>query len=174
MWYFYDTEFLDNGRTIDLISIGIIADDGREYSAHVDGYDWAAAAAHPFVSTEVLPHLADIPQRPREQVADEIAEFLDPDTRPELWGYFPAYDHVCLAQLWGTMLDPPPHIPQRTNCIAQLGQLLHASEPPVSNNAAHDALADARWTRDVFNWIIDNHPLQTLPNHQTDRSAHHV
>lgn len=31
--YFYDTEFLEDGRTIDLISIGIVADDGREYYA---------------------------------------------------------------------------------------------------------------------------------------------
>lgn len=31
--YFYDTEFLEDGKTIDLISIGIVADDGREYYA---------------------------------------------------------------------------------------------------------------------------------------------
>ncbi len=29
--YFYDCEFLENGNTIELISIGIVADDGREY-----------------------------------------------------------------------------------------------------------------------------------------------
>lgn len=33
MKYFYDTEFLDNGTTVDLISIGIVAEDGREYYA---------------------------------------------------------------------------------------------------------------------------------------------
>ena len=31
MQYFYDTEFIDNGRHIDLISIGIVAADGREF-----------------------------------------------------------------------------------------------------------------------------------------------
>jgi hypothetical protein len=31
--YFYDCEFLEDGRTIELISIGIVADDGREYYA---------------------------------------------------------------------------------------------------------------------------------------------
>jgi hypothetical protein len=31
--YFYDTEFVDNGETIDLISIGIVCEDGREYYA---------------------------------------------------------------------------------------------------------------------------------------------
>ena len=33
MKYFYDTEFIDNGRTIELISIGVAAEDGREYYA---------------------------------------------------------------------------------------------------------------------------------------------
>src|SRR6266545_3223216 len=30
MKIFYDTEFLEDGRTIELISIGMVADDGRE------------------------------------------------------------------------------------------------------------------------------------------------
>jgi hypothetical protein len=29
MKYYYDTEFIEDGRTIDLISIGIVAEDGR-------------------------------------------------------------------------------------------------------------------------------------------------
>ena len=30
MRYFYDTEFIDDGRTVELISIGVAAEDGRE------------------------------------------------------------------------------------------------------------------------------------------------
>lgn len=39
--YDYDCEFLEDGRTIDLISIGIVGDDGRTYYAVSDecGYD---------------------------------------------------------------------------------------------------------------------------------------
>lgn len=33
MRYWFDTEFIENGKTIDLISIGIVAEDGREYYA---------------------------------------------------------------------------------------------------------------------------------------------
>ena len=33
MKYFLDTEFIEDGKTIDLISIGIVAEDGREYYA---------------------------------------------------------------------------------------------------------------------------------------------
>jgi hypothetical protein len=31
--YFYDTEFIENGKTIDLISIGVVREDGRSYYA---------------------------------------------------------------------------------------------------------------------------------------------
>lgn len=33
MRYFFDTEFHEDGQTIDLISIGIVAEDGREFYA---------------------------------------------------------------------------------------------------------------------------------------------
>jgi len=33
MKYFFDTEFIEDGRTIDLISIGIVSEDGRDYYA---------------------------------------------------------------------------------------------------------------------------------------------
>lgn len=40
MKYYYDTEFLEDGRTINLISIGIVAEDGREYYAVNSEADW--------------------------------------------------------------------------------------------------------------------------------------
>ena len=30
MRYFYDTEFIEDGTTIELVSIGVVAEDGRE------------------------------------------------------------------------------------------------------------------------------------------------
>ena len=38
--YTYDTEFLEDGKTIDLISIGIVGEDGREYYAINSDADW--------------------------------------------------------------------------------------------------------------------------------------
>ena len=43
MRYFYDTEFIDDGRTIELISIGIAAEDGRD-----DGEDDHGSLSTPF------------------------------------------------------------------------------------------------------------------------------
>ena len=39
MKYFIDTEFVDDGKTIDLISIGIVAEDGRELYVESADFD---------------------------------------------------------------------------------------------------------------------------------------
>ena len=50
--YFYDTEFIENGRTIDLVSIGVVAEDGREFYAVSKEFDanaagpWAVSYTH--------------------------------------------------------------------------------------------------------------------------------
>jgi len=152
--YFYDTEFVEDGTTIDLISIAFVCEDGRELYLHVDGYDRDKAYRHEFVGQHVMPYLDGKPTTPRDDAARQIAAFIQPGA--DLWGYFPSYDHVALAQLYGTMMDLPNHIPMRTNCIAQLAQMGRVGRIPVPNDAAHDALADARWTRDAFHWLLQH------------------
>ena len=58
MKIYYDTEFVEDGLTIDLISIGLVAEDGREYYA-VCNDSWAVqrAVEHPWLSVNVVPHL---------------------------------------------------------------------------------------------------------------------
>src|SRR5262249_42772503 len=53
--YFYDTEFIDNGRTIELISIGVAAEDGREYYAISTEFNPERAGS--WVRRNVLPKL---------------------------------------------------------------------------------------------------------------------
>lgn len=55
MRYFYDTEFIDNGRIIDLISIGVVAEDGREFYAVSTEFDPESAGR--WVRHNVLPKL---------------------------------------------------------------------------------------------------------------------
>jgi hypothetical protein len=55
---FYDTEFVDDGRTIDLISIGMVAEDGRWlYRVVRDNWTMQRAARHSWLRGNVLPHL---------------------------------------------------------------------------------------------------------------------
>lgn len=55
--YFYDLEFCENGKTIDLLSIGIVAEDGREYYAVNATADITTAKENPWLVANVLPHL---------------------------------------------------------------------------------------------------------------------
>lgn len=53
--YFIDSEFIDDGETIDLISIGIVASDGRSYYAQSVEFDHRKASD--WVKENVLIHL---------------------------------------------------------------------------------------------------------------------
>ena len=64
--YFLDTEFYENGKTIDLISIGIVCSDGREFYAV--NREAELDKVSPWVRDHVLPSLptyGDPAWRPR-------------------------------------------------------------------------------------------------------------
>jgi hypothetical protein len=52
---FIDTEFVEDGKTIDLISIALVDDLGGELYLVSSEYDRAKAESHAFVSQYVLP-----------------------------------------------------------------------------------------------------------------------
>lgn len=53
--YFIDTEFIEDGRTIDLLSVAICAEDGRDLYLQYDRAPFEKA--NDFVARNVLPHL---------------------------------------------------------------------------------------------------------------------
>lgn len=58
MRVYLDTEFVDTGKTIDLISIGMVADDGKEfYRINASGNGVGVAANQSWLSKNVVPHL---------------------------------------------------------------------------------------------------------------------
>ncbi|MBF6212972.1 polyadenylate-specific 3'-exoribonuclease AS [Nocardia puris] len=147
MRYFYDCEFIEDGVVIDLVSIGVVCEDGREYYAVSTEFD--AGRAGPWVRKHVLPLLPPESSplwRSREQIRDDLYKFLVPRTsvQPELWAWVGAYDHVALCQLWGSMTALPTELPRYTNELRQHWDA-HGRPPlPPVPPDAHDALADAR------------------------------
>lgn len=169
--YFYDTEFLDDGVTIDMISIGIVADDGREYYAVNQQADWTAIGEHKWLQDNVIPHLPPESEwKPRWQIANEVAKFLlDGDTPPELWAWFAAYDHVAFSQLFGRMLDIPHGIPMYTNDLRSVIDFMPSAYrklPSQPSSTIHDALEDARFLKVrcefVSNTIKENNLALTI------------
>lgn len=55
--YCYDTEFLEDGHTIELISIGIVCEDGREYYAVNSELPIDLIRKNDWLMTNVVPHL---------------------------------------------------------------------------------------------------------------------
>ncbi|KAA8962664.1 polyadenylate-specific 3'-exoribonuclease AS [Mycobacterium sp.] len=147
MRYFYDTEFIEDGRTIELISIGVAAEDGREYYAVSTEFDPARAGS--WVRAHVLPKLPPPSSqlwRSRARIRTELEDFLRiEDAEPiELWAWVGGYDHVALCQLWGPMTALPTAIPRFTRELRQLWEAKGCPPMPPRSPEAHDALVDAR------------------------------
>ena len=146
--YFYDCEFIEDGRTIDLVSIGVVDEHGREFYAISTEFDPAPAV--PWVRRNVLDRLPS-PGHPawrsRQRIREDLYQFL---TEPlageemELWAWYAAYDHVVLAQLWGRMPDLPREIPRFSKDLRQLWDDRGRPPLPASTQQRHDALVDAR------------------------------
>lgn len=176
---FYDTEFLDRGHThpIDLISIGMIReDDGAELYLVNSDCDQNTIRTHPWLSTNVWPHLPLTQPRPGvrdgghpridtdhphvrtlAQIARAITDFVLADPDPYLWAWFSAYDHVVMVQTIGTMDTLPKGFPMYTSDLRQeLDRLTPAARRayfdglPAPTGTVHHALDDARTLRDRF------------------------
>jgi hypothetical protein len=155
---YLDCEFIDDGRTIELISIAIVAEDGRELYEVSSEFD--PKQAGDFVRENVLPKLPPKDTwKTRRQIRDAVKAFLLDDgdgSKPEIWAYFGAYDWVALAQLFGPMVDLPKGMPHFAMDVKQEMERLGLEKsqvPRLDDSEAHDALADARWTKRVHDFI---------------------
>ena len=157
MKYFLDTEFAETGGstspTIDLISIGIVAEDGREYYA--ESSEFQVSNCNPWVVDNVLPLLGPVGERKtRNTIRDEITAFVGGDLLAEFWAYYADYDWVTFCWLWGGMTDLPKGFPMLCMDLQQAWILCGRPEiKPPDPTDEHNALADARWNEQLFRAI---------------------
>jgi hypothetical protein len=166
---FYDCEFLEDGKTVELISIGIVAEDGRElYLVNRDA-PWKRIKKDDWLMANVVPSLPqphgdwinhmpkswpidfhDGAVQDRSVIAAAVRDFLQATPDLELWANYGAYDFVALCQLFGRMIDLPDGVPMFTHDLQQ--ELRRLGNPPMPEQAAgaHNALADARHLKDCF------------------------
>lgn len=156
MKYFFDTEFIEDGKTIDLISIGIVRADGREL--YLESAEAALERANPWVVENVLPHLGPVEARvSRAAMRRALLEFTAAEREAAQWllegdavvqfvGYYADYDWVALCQLFGCMIDLPVGWRQFSLDLRQLSFHMGIDiQQPAG--AHHHALEDARWIR---------------------------
>lgn len=154
MRYFIDTEFIERGpgHPIKFLSIGIVADDGRELYCEIGNASDLIRAdfalyRDPWLRDNVLPHLGSHGMT-RAEIKQRILAFIG-DDKPEFWAYFADYDWVVMCQLFGRMIDLPKGWPMYCRDLKQrmddrgFGRDLL----PEQGDAEHSALNDARWVR---------------------------
>ena len=161
MRYFFDTEFIEDGKTIDLLSIGVVSDDGREYYA--ENIEADRDKASDWVRENVFPFLGKIPEaeKTRAHIARDLVEFCSPEKhgKPEFWAYYADYDWVVLCQLFGRMIDLPEGWPMYCRDIKQEVDRISANlgvkiRLPEQGATEHFALADAVWNRRAHQMLM--------------------
>jgi hypothetical protein len=154
MKLWFDTEFIEDGVTIDLLSIGIVREDGETYYAEPAEADRSRASD--WVRENVLPFLTG-PIKPRAQIAREIVEFAGKS--PEWWAYYADYDWVVLCQLYGTMMHLPTGWPMYCRDVKQVAVEGGFDLSGVTySGPEHNALTDALWTRDAWRLTVERQP----------------
>lgn len=168
--HFYDTEFIDHGARLplDLISLGIVSETGAEYYAVSSEFDQDAALASDFHVAYVLPHLPSITVngkwtldlrselvKSRAQIATEVWDFLTnyQTESPRLWAWYDAHDFLALTQLWGPLHALPDLLPMNGLDLKQEYDRQGMAEKPPTDASEHNALADARWNRELAYWL---------------------
>ena len=155
MKYFIDTEFIDLPYSTDMISIGLVSEDGREYYAESNEVDWSRSSA--WTLQHVKPQLDGVGME-REKIGYAIRRFTHGDAKPEFWGYFPSHDWVVFCWLFGGMGELPFNYPQFCWDLHQWAAQLGDPELPRQEGQRHHALADAYWTRDAWNFLAKLDP----------------
>lgn len=151
MRIFFDTEFIEDGKTIDLISIGAVREDGLQFYAESAACDYSKASD--WVKANVLPSLRGGRSLiPRSDIAEHFREFAGDD--PKFWAYFSAYDWVALCQLYGTMMDLPKGWPMWCRDIKQELARQGIVDLPAQMTVEHDALADALYTKEICDLVM--------------------
>ncbi len=154
MKFWMDTEFMESGHLmpLTLLSIGIVAEDGREFYA-VNG-EADHTLANDWVKVNVLPHLGKSSVMRHVDIGHAVLKFVD-DGNPEFWGYYADYDWVVFCQLFGAMIDLPKGWPMYCNDLKQLAMRLGNPSLPKQFTTEHNALSDARWNKSAHDYLLE-------------------
>lgn len=175
MRVFFDTEFIENGKTIELISLAAVREDGKEFYEVNSEMPYRRIKKNHWLMSNVMPsvmkHLQDrhnnyakrnncsfnIPAyflrrnygMRKSEIAAKFLKFCGEN--PEFYAYFAAYDWVLLCQLYGTMIDLPKSWPMYCRDLKQIAdEKVFDSSNWNQDKSNHDALQDSLWNKALF------------------------
>jgi hypothetical protein len=158
-----DTEYDDSHAEVQLISLGAVAEDGREFFAISTEFD--PANAKPWIKENVAPYLdpRDSPAwKPRGEMASEFLAFVG-DEPAEFWSLIATYDWYLLTRLlFGGLDNLPSNWPFECWDLHQWEWRLGNPARPPHEGRQHHALDDARWHRLIY---------ESLKSHEQGNSS---
>lgn len=191
MKYFLDTEFIEGfhkplfGKRrhyIDLISIGIVCEDGRSYYAISS--DFNPNDANSWVKKNVLSQLppryvswpAGSPSdamraqawKSNKRIKFDLLQFFGcredhlfwrASDGIEIYGYYADYDWVLFCSLFGRMIDLPKGFPMYCHDLKQMMDDMRLDNKWKQINCPdpkdeHNALSDAKWNKELYAKIM--------------------
>lgn len=114
--------------------------------------DYDDEECNDWVKANVLPHVAGKSRLPLGAIATEIKKFVGDDI-PEFWGYYADYDWVVFCQVFGAMIYLPKGWPMFCRDLKQLACDKGNPKLPDQSSTEHDALNDARWNKQVYEFL---------------------
>lgn len=174
MRYFLDTEFIETGKerrpSIDLISIGVVCEDSREYYAISN--EFRGSYASDWVIQNVidpLPAIGTPLWKDRATIRQDLVNFIGPN--PEFWGYYADYDWVVFCWLFGNMIDLPKGWPKYCRDLKQMADMCGRVKFPKQKDGEHCALDDARWNKEMYDYLrIQSQEFMDLVNYEQANS----
>jgi hypothetical protein len=108
MKVFFDTEFTGLHQNTTLISIGMVAEDGRKLYCELTDYD--ETQIDDWLKKNVLSNLRNINRVSQKELAIKIQEFLAPYEIVYMWSDCLAYDWVLFNQIFGHAFNIPKNV----------------------------------------------------------------
>lgn len=161
---------------VDLISIGIVSEDARQLYRISNEYRYSEADEWVKKNVIIPMYTQTVSGEARNMydaegfhmhfgksiqgIKDDILNFVKGDDNIEFYGYYADYDWVVFCSLFGRMIDLPEGFPMYCRDLKQMmdekgldkkWKQLNCPEPKNE----HNALADAKWNKSLFEKIND-------------------
>ena len=156
---FMDCEFTGLHQGTTLISIGMIAEDGRELYCELNDYD--KTQIDDWLRDNVIANLHNTNPINTEQLRKAIENFIEPYETIEIWSDCLSYDWVLFNQIWGHAFNSPKtiyYIPFDLSSMLKI----YGYDPDInrkefselSDEFNHNALSDARMIKACYEKIL--------------------
>ncbi len=168
--FYLDMEFNQRnvgGHTVfEMISIGLIDEDGRTYYAVSNEFNLKAAQENQFVNDVVLPRLG-LPQtewKSKDQIRQEVLDFIGCDEKNQalIHYWWIPHDFMLLSDLLGEgdFMNMPPQIDRIGVNVAQTWKELGSPHIKLSvdSDEEHNALVDAIWLKEAHEKLLKLQP----------------